>query len=430
MLSHKIIKQSDTEAEFEVSLDQAYIKPHKTHVLEHLRSGVKVAGFRPGKAPDNVVERELGAQKVQGEVLEDLIVHSYSEALKALKFETIAEPQITLQKFVPYTEIVYRAKVVLVPKVKLPDLIKLNLKQKTEKVSDKEITEALDQLRRASADRKIVERAAKMGDQVKLDFEGKREGKPVEGAAAQNQFIELGTGRFIPGFEEAVVGVKAGGEKDFTITFPKDYFSKDLAGAKVDFHIKLHEVNEVVMPELNDALAKKLGGFKNLDELKADITRHLQEGKDEQAKKDFREAALQAIIDKTEVNVSESLIENQVEALRNEMNHQLSHEGIDEAKYLELNNKQKADYDKELRNESERRIRLGLILRSIIDKQKITASESEIDDQLNLMRQQYSDPGAVSEMNRPEFRQDLASRILSEKAIDYIMSQVMKGESK
>jgi len=425
-LKHNVLKQTDTEVEFEVTLDAAYIAPHKQHVLDHLRSGVKAAGFRPGKAPDNIVERELGAQPVQNEVMQDLIVHSYSALVTQLALETLSEPEITLQKFVPYTELTYRAKAMLVPPIDLPDLAKLKVDLKPETVSEADLEQALEQLSQASAERKIVERAAQLGDEVKLDFVGTRDGQPIEGAAADGQVIALGSGRFIPGFEEEIVGMKADTEKVFTITFPSDYFSKDLAGAEVNFQVKLHEVNEVTLPDIDDEFAVKMGGFKDLDELKADVRQHLQDGKDEQNRKAQRDAIIEATLAATKVSLPATLVDGQVSELRHELEHQLSHQGMDEEKYLASLGQSKADFERELRTEAERRVKLGLVLRKVVGDQQLDVPLAELNEELERMRQQYSEPEAVAQMNAPSFRDDLANRLLSEKAIAYIVNQATK----
>lgn len=428
MLKHKIITQSDTEVEFEVELDSAYIKPHYTHVLSHLKEGVKVAGFRPGKAPDNVVERELGAQKVQAEVMQDLIMHSFSETVTELKLDTVADPQINLQKFVPYSELSFRAKVALAPKLTLPDLTKLKVDHKSEEVTEADIDAGIEQVRQSTAERSLVKRPAKLGDEVRMDFEGTREGKPVEGAAAQNQPLTLGAGQFIPGFEQNLVGMSPDEEKDFDITFPADYRATDLAGKKVSFHIKLREVREVKLPEATDAWAKKISPFDSIKKLREDVRRHLQEGKDADNDRHFRNALLEAMLAKIDVKLPETLVESQLQTIRREMDEQFAQNGLDEAKYLETSKKSKADYDHELAQEAAKRVKLGFALRKIVGEQKFEVNPLELDMEIAALKQRYSDAQTQAEIDKPEFRDELANKIISEKAIEYIVKQ-NKGES-
>ena len=427
MTNHTIVRQSDIEVEFEVKLDEKYILPHKTHVLEHLKAHIKVAGFRPGKMPDAIAERELGSEKVQTEVLQDLIMHSYGEALTNLKLEVIADPQITLSKFVPYSTLEYRAMVAVMPPVKLPDLTKVKINNKPEEVTDAELDEAVAQLAKNATKHKTLKRAAKLGDGVKFDFVGTRQGKPVEGAIGNNQILTLGEGKFIPGFEDNLIGMSAGEEKDFKITFPKDYHQPDLQSAEVDFYIKMIEVAQVVIPKLDNEFAKSMGGFKTLDVLRQDLKRHLEDGKKNKAEQKFRSDVLDEVISKTKLSVPTSLVDDQIKSLRDQMNQELAQNGLDEAKYLEFNKKQKSDYENELKTEADRRVKLGLILRSIVKEQKMDVNEQEIDVRLTQLEQQYSDPQIRAEIAKPEFKQDLKNRMLSDKAIEYIINRV-KGK--
>lgn len=423
MSSQNLIKKTATDAEFAVTLEAKDIAPHKTHVLEHLKRGVKVAGFRPGKAPDNIAEREIGDQKVQAEVLQDIITHSYAEAVKALQLETIADPEIHLEKFVPYSELNYRAIVALAPEVKLPDLKKLGVKPEQAEVNDQEIDEAVEHLRKSAATRTPVTRAAKTGDEAVLDFVGTRNGAPVAGAQAEKHRLMLGEGQFIPGFEDNVVGLKPGGEKDFEVTFPKDYQPADLAGAKVTFHVKLHELNELKVPEVNDAFAKQLGPFQDIKQLRTDVKQHLEQGKTEQQEQKFRDAVVDAVLAKTILPLSDKIVNAQIDAMRQQINHELQHNGLDEAKYLEINHKTKAEFEQELRTEAERRVKLALILRRVVGEQKLTVSPPEVDAKLTVLKMQYSDPQAQEELNKPEFAADLQQRLLMDKAIDYLVAQ-------
>ena len=424
MANHTITKQSDVEVEIGVKLDESYIAPHKAHVLEHLKSHIKVSGFRPGKMPDAIAEREIGDEKIQSEVLQDLIMHSYGEAIKDLKLEVIADPKITLSKFVPYSNLEYKAIVAVMPNVVLPDLAKIKVDDKPEDVTDKELDEAIAQLAKNATKHKVVKRPAKLSDEVKFDFEGTREGKPVEGAIGNNQVLKLGEGKFIPGFEDNLVGMKAGAEKDFKITFPKDYHASDLQSAEVDFHIKLIEVAEVEAPKLDDAFAKSMGGFKTINDLRADLKNHLEDGKKNKASQKFRADLLDEIIAKTKLSVPQGLVEDQAKSLRQQMDQELSQNGLDEEKYLEFNKKQKSEYEKELQTEATRRVKLGLILRALVVEQKFKVNDNELELHLAQLEQQYSDPQIKVEIAKPEFREDLRNRMLSEKAIDYLINKV------
>ena len=221
MNTHKITKQTSTEAEFLITVDEEQLTPIKNEIIDHLKKDLKVAGFRPGKVPTNIAERHVDSSVLQTEVLERVIARSYGKAVVEANLQTLSSPKIEIKKFVPFTELEYVARVALMPKIDF-DYKKLHVKEKIEKLDEKDVDKTIDNLRRQTAIKKPSKAAIKNGDEVVIDYEGVREGKPVEGAKAEKQTVTVGQGQFIPGFEEELVGMKAGDKKEFEITFPKD----------------------------------------------------------------------------------------------------------------------------------------------------------------------------------------------------------------
>jgi trigger factor len=261
---------------------------------------------------------------------------------------------------------------------------------------------------------------------VRFDFEGVREGKPVEGAAGMNHMLELGSGKFIPGYEEEMVGLKQGDEKTFDITFPKEYHAEDLAGKVVTFTVKVHEVREIVVPKLDDEFAKTIAQLDSLKALKDDIKQNLVAGKEEDYRKDYENAVLEKILKDVKLPVAKSLEDDQAHELEHQYERQIESSGMKLEDYLKVQGKDPNEFHQELHGEARRRIQSGLIIRDVVEKQKFTATLEEVEGNVEQMRMNYSDPKVLAELDKHEFRSDLANRMVTQKAVDWLCEQAKK----
>jgi trigger factor len=413
----KIISQTETEVQFSVVLNEAEMQHIKTEVFDHLRKQVKAAGFRPGKAPDTIVERELGSSTVQGEFIEHAIQHSYSNAVQEQKLAVVASPKITIEKFVPYTELEYKAVVELMPKVKLADYAKFRIKRPGVKVEAAEIDRTIDDLRRREAVRLESEHPAKKGDEVNFDFEGTKDGRPVPGASAKNQTLQLGSGAFIPGFEEQMTGLKKSDEKTFDIRFPQNYHEESLADQVVTFKVKLNTVTELVLPEVNQEFVEKVGPFASLDELKADITQKITAEKAEKASRQYEQEVLDKLLKESKYKTPEALVQQQVQRMRSELEQNLAYSGLNIEKYLELSKKTADELDKEMRPEAERRVGLAMVLTEVAAVEKLSVSPAELDAELSRLKQDYPDPQTQTELDNPSTREEVYNHLMASRVI-------------
>lgn len=425
MTKATISKREAAEIELTVTVTKGELLSAKQAVLAQLKPGLKIAGFRPGKAPDEIAERHVDPAKFQLEVVEKVLAASYTEAIEGHKLRPLAEPKIEVTKFVPFDELEYKAHIAIVPEISV-DYSKVRVKYNAPKVTDKEVDEALETLQKQAAERKTVKRAAKLGDEVRFDFEGVREGKPVEGAAGMNHMLELGSGKFIPGYEEELVGLKAGDEKTFDITFPKEYHAEDLAGKVVTFAVKVHEVREIAVPKLDDAFAKSMAQMENVKELKDDVKKNLQAGKDEDYRKEYETAVLEKIVKEAKLPVAKILEDEQAHELEHQYEQQTEASGMKLEDWLKVQGKDPKAFHQELHDEARRRIQIGLIIRDVVEKQKFTATIDEIEENVEKMRMSYSDPKVMAELDKPEFKNDLANRMVTQKAVDYLCEQAKK----
>jgi trigger factor len=413
----KLTSQTETEVQFTVTLNEAEMLHIKGEVFDHLRKQVKAAGFRPGHAPDMIVERELGSSAVQSEFIEHAIQHSYAQAIKEQKLQVVAPPKVSIDKFVPYTDLEYKATVEIMPKVKLADYKKLRHKRPAVKIDPAEIDRTIQDLRRREATRLRSEHPAKKGDEVNFDFEGTKNGQLVPGASSKNQTLQLGSGSFIPGFEDNLIGLKTGAEKTFDIRFPKNYHEESLADQVVTFKVKINEITDLVLPEVDSQFVEKVSPFKSVDELKADITAKLTGEKAEAAARQYEQEVLDKVLKDSKYQVPDSLVNQQLQRLRGELEQNLAYSGLNLEKYLELTKKTQEDMDKEMRPEAERRVGLAMILTEVAAQEKLTVSPDELDAEITRLKQDYPDPATQSELDNPDTREEIYNHLMASRVI-------------
>lgn len=421
------LKKTSGSVTFTITVDEAFINPYKTAVLKRLKKDLKVDGFRPGQAPDHIAIRELGEDRVQAEVLQEVIGMAYANQLREHKdLETLANPEVEIKKFVPYTELEFEATAPLMPEIGF-DYSKLKVKKPEVKITEKQVDDAIEVLRKQMATRVATNKPIKNGDEVRFDFEGTRAGKPVEGASATNHTMVVGEGSFIPGFEENLIGLKDKDEKTFDVTFPKDYHAKDLQGAKVTFKVKINSVYDVSMPKVDDDFAMRVGNKKTVKDLREDIQKVLGEQEEEKTRKDYENKILKAIMDKVKFELPKELVNQQKHQLEHEVEENLQNSGLDLKKYLEIQKRTADDFDKEMTDEASKRVRGALILRDVIEKQKIVVGDTEVDQEIARMRELYkSDPKIQEELGHDHFQADLRNHLLTQKAMAYLVEQASK----
>ena len=421
-------EQSTSKRLLTITGDEQDLAKIKKHALELLQRDLEAPGFRKGKAPLNVVEKQAGANRVQAEVLEEAVNHLYSEGMMKEGLRPLGQPQIELKKFTPYTEIEFTAEVEVVPPVKLGDYKKISHERENPKVTDKEIEDVIENLRLRAATKTEVTRAAKEGDELIVDFDGKdKDDKAVAGASGKDYPVRIGSKTFIPGFEENLQGLKAGEEKTFEVTFPKDYAHKPLANQKVTFTVKVKKVQAVELPEVNDEFAKKLAPVDDVKALKNDIRSQLMTQKLQEADNKLKDAIVEELAEKSDVPVPEMLLNDQMEHMKQDFLQNLSYRGITLQEYLEQQGMSEADWtEKELKPQAERRVKVGMVLSEVARAENLQVSDEELDLRINLLKGQHQNPQMQAEFDKPEQRRDIASRLLTEKTLNTLVDYATK----
>jgi len=410
---------SDTKVNLTLIADEPLLEAEKQKVLAEFARKVKIQGFREGKAPLQIVEKHVDPSQLQAEFLEHAINRLYLAAVDHEKLRPVTQPQVKIAKFVPFDTLEIEAELEVVGEVKVADYKKIKLAKPQVSVEAKEIGEVMDNLRTREAERKDADRAAREKDEVWIDFAGVdvKTKEPIKGADGKDYPLALGSNTFIPGFEANLIGLKAGDEKIFILTFPKDYGVKALQNRKVEFTAKVTKVREVVLPTVDDAFAAKVGPFKTAAELKDDIKKELLARKEDEAEQKYADDLITKITEKSKVAIPQVLLDEQIDRLEQEQRQNLMYRGQTWQEFLEAEGLTDQAFRDKVRPAAELRVKAGLVLSEISELEDVEVTSDELEAQMQSLRARYTDPQMQAELAKPESRRTIASRILTDKTV-------------
>jgi len=412
---------SDTKVSLHLVADDTKMLLEIKHsVLKTLGSTVKIQGFREGKAPLTMLEKHIDPTRLQSEFLDRAINQLYVAALDQEKLRPVEQPEVKVNKFVPFDTLEVELEVEVVGDVKLPDYKKIKLVKPKVNIVAKDVDGVIDELRTREAERKDVQRPAKDGDQVTIDFKGMdaKTKEAIAGADGKDFPLVIGSNTFIPGFEPNLIGLKAGDEKTFTVTFPKDYSVDSLQNRNVSFTVTAKSVQEVLKPKVDDTFAAKVGPFKSVAEMKADISKELQARKEADAERIYADNLVTTIAEKAKVAIPEVLISEQIDRIEREQKQNLVYRGQTWQEFLDAEKLTDKTFRDAQRPAAELRVKAGLTLSAVSEAEKITVSAEEIDAYMMQLASRYPDAQMQAELAKPEARRDIASRLLTEKTIE------------
>jgi trigger factor len=386
---------------------------------------LSIPGFRQGRIPRHIIEQRVGRDYLYQEAMEELVSRGYLHALHEHKLHPVADPELEIkEKLEEEKEFVFKAKVEVLPEVKLGEYKGLQVKKATVSITDEQVEEEIQRLQQQYAELVSVEKEQpEKGDFVLIDFDGYIDGKPFPGGAAQGFLVEIGAGRFFPEFEKELPKMKVGEEKEIKVDFPEDA-REDLAGKKGVFKVKLQEIKVRELPAVDDEFAKSLGLGENVTELREAIRKGLHTQAELAAEREFQRAVVEQVVAGSEVAVGETLLQREVGHLLHDFEHELAHQGIKLEQYLEEVKKSKEEFEKELRPTAEKRIKTDLVLFSIADKEGITVTEEEIN-----RRKEFYQPHLEKVAKRDRQRQEelltdgIRSNLLKEKTIRFLVEK-------
>ena len=418
----KFKKISDSRVEITVTLDKDDLKEAEKQALEKLAKEVNVGGFRKGKVPADVAKKFIPENDLNDEAINLAVRTTVIRAFQKEEKSPLVLPSVNITKYVPGEMAEYTATADIIPEIKLGDFKKLGVKKPTVKTTEKDINEVLNNISQSFAEKKAVKRAAKLTDEVIIDFTGKKDGKAFQGGSAKDYKLVLGSKAFIPGFEDGIVGHEPGDKFDLKLTFPTDYGVKDLAGAKTVFEILLKQVNEVSLPKLDDELAKKCGPFKSVDDLKADIEKNLSAQNEHRAEEQFKDELIKALVAKSKVPAPEILIDDQVRMIRDDMTRNAQSRGMSFEDFLKANNETMENWEKEARKIATERVKASLALQTLAVEQKITVSDDVVNAKIAELRDVYKkSPDALANLKNPNVKMDIKNRLVIEETINYLV---------
>ena len=393
--------------EFEAAVNKAYLK---------MRGKINVPGFRVGKAPRKIIEKMYGAEVFYEEAVNIILPDAYEAAVKEQELDVVGYPEVELESCTK-DGVVFKCTVAVYPEVKLGQYKGLEAPKAEVKVVAADVNARLKEMADRNSRLVSVERAVKKGDTADIDFEGFDNGVAFDGGKGENFDLEIGSGSFVPGFEEQLIGMKAGEEKDIDITFPENY-TPELAGKPVVFHVKVNEVKVKEVPALDDEFAKDVSEFDTLKELKADIKKKLTAERTESAQRAFEDVLMAKVAEGVEADVPHEMVELQAEQMTEGFKQQLASQGIPFDQYLKMTNTTEADFKSQAYGPAEQQVKMDLAISAIVKAENLEATDDEVEAEMKKVADRYGmDLDTVKKYLRSE---EVKEQVIREKVIKLV----------
>ncbi|MGI8317205.1 trigger factor [Halobacillus mangrovi] len=408
-------------SEFDKALDQAFQKVVKQ---------VQVPGFRKGKVPRKLFESRFGVESLYQDALDIILPQAYTEAVEETGIEPVDRPEVDVKEIEKGKDLVFTAEVTVKPEVKLGEYKGLEVEELSTEVTDEDVQNELKQMQEKQAELVVKEEGeVEDGDTVVMDFEGFVDGEAFEGGQADNYSLEVGSGSFIPGFEEQLVGKKAGEEVDVTVTFPEEYHAEDLAGKEATFKVKIHEVKGKELPELDDEFAKDVDeDVESLDELTKKTRERLEEQKKTEADNHKRDSLVQQASENAEVEIPEAMTQTELDRMVQEFEQRLQMQGMTKDMYFQFTGQDEDALREQMKEDAEKRVKTNLTLEAISEAENVEVSDEDVNAELENMASTYqTDVAQLTQMlggNTDMIKEDLKVR----KAIDVLVANSKSAE--
>ncbi|EAD2070055.1 trigger factor [Listeria monocytogenes] len=426
-MSVKWEKQEGNVGKLTFEIEQEKVKEGLDRAFVKVRKTLNVPGFRKGKVPRQIFNQRFGEEALFQDALDILLPEVYSAAIDEAGIDPVDTPQVNIESMEKGETWVLTAEVTVKPEVKLGDYKGLEVEKRETELTTEELEAELKQLQERQAELVVKEDApAENGDTVILDFEGFKDGVAFEGGQAENHSLELGSGQFIPGFEEKLVGLKAGDEADIELTFPEEYHAEDLAGQPVVFKVKLHEIKTKEVPALDDELAKDIDEeVETLDELKEKIFKRLQEAKEESVAQAKQEEVIAKAVENAEVDIPHAMVHHEADHLMNHFAQDLQAQGLTPELYYQFTGQTEEAMHAQMEKDAEKRVKMNLVLEAIAEAENIEPTEEAIDEEISTLAEKYGmekDAVRAALGDMSELKSDLKIR----KAIDVLLDSAVE----
>ena len=418
----ELIKKEGNSVSFEMAIDAKEFDAAVEKAYKKTRSRYKIDGFRKGKAPRRIIEMNYGKGIFFNDALDILLPEIYPVAVDELGLKVVSQPELDIKEANEDGSLVLVATADVRPEVGVKNYRGVEIEKVSAEVEEERIDAELNSMLQSHARVVTVDAPVENGNTAVIDFKGLLNGEAFEGGTAEAYSLEIGSGTFIPGFEEQIIGKKAGEEFEVNVTFPEEYPAEELAGKPVVFEVKLHEVKVKELPELNDEFAQDTTEFESLAELKADVKAKLEKDAEEEAKRQMRDAAVAKVAEGVEVEIPNSMVEAQMDRMLNDLNMQLSYQGWSIEQFAELSGQSMEEIREARREDALNIVKSTLVVEEIAELENVEVSQEDLDKDLEKFAAMYQiDIEKVKKSLQPEDIENISNRIRSEKTVDLIL---------
>lgn len=415
------ISRENNDVKFTMEFTAEEFENAQIKAYQAAKDQFQIDGFRKGKAPRSIIEKHYGEGVFFEEAIDQLFRESYGEALKELDLEVVDAPAAEFSKIAKGEGFTITITVPCFPIIAVKDYQGVEIEKVSQEVKDEDIDNELKALQKRNARMILVERPAQDGDTVLLDYSGFVGDEQFEGGTAERQELTLGSGMFIPGFEEQLVGATPGEKRDVTVTFPAEYHAEELAGKEAVFHCLIHEIKEEQLPELDDEFAKDVSEHDTLEELKQATKERLETYAKSSAENQMKDAAILKVVEANEVEIPRAMVDDEIDRMANELDQQLRYQGMGLNQYLQFVGKDAAAFREELRPEAEKAVKTRIVLMGIVNAENITVTDEEREEELKHMAAQYQmEVDKLKEIIGEDNLGFLTKDLQVKKAIDFI----------
>lgn len=421
-----LLAKENGEAKFIIEFAAEELEAAKVKVYQANKDQFEIDGFRKGKAPRSIIEKKYGEGVFADEAINNLLGTGYPEALDQLDIEVIDQPRMEFGKIEKDAPFVITATVAIYPEVEVKEYKGIEIEKVDGEVTTEDVEKELANMQKRNARMIAVDREVKDGDHIILDYKGFVGEEQFQGGTAEGYPLVIGSGSFIPGFEEQLVGAKKEEEVEVKVTFPEEYHAEDLAGKEAVFKCVVHEVKEEELPELDDEFAKDVSEHDTLEELKKETEEKIAKAKKSWAENQMKDRAIDAVCEKNHIDIPESMILEEIDQMMRELDMQLQQQGLGLQQYLQFMGKEIADFREEAKDDATKRVKMRMIIRAVVEAEGIEASDEEIEKEIELLAIQYGmEAKQVKEIIGTANLSLIGKDVQMKKAVDFIFDNAV-----
>lgn len=415
-----LLAKENGDAKFTIEFTAEEFEAARVKAYQENKNQFTIDGFRKGKAPRSIIEKRYGDVFAE-DAINDMLADGYPNALDELDIEVIDQPRMEFGKIEKDEPFTVTVTVAVYPEVEVKDYKGIELEKVDAEVTDEDVNTEIENLRKRNARMVTVDREVKDGDHIILDYKGFVGDEQFEGGTAEGYPLVIGSGSFIPGFEDQLIGAKKDEEVEVKVTFPEEYHAEELAGKEAVFKCVVHEVKEEELPELDDEFAKDVSEYDTLEELKKETKEDLTKRKSAWAENQMKDKAVEIVCENNDIEIPAVMIDDEISQMIRELDMQLSQQGLSFQQYLQFLGKDMIAFREEVKDDAERRVKMRMVIRAIVDAEAIVATEEEIEKELELLGIQYGlETDKVKEMVGEKNLEYIGQDVKMKKAVDFI----------